>query len=315
MNLKDIPVIGRIFGSASDGEPGALRGLDLTAVSKVNAAKERAADIAKQLGHADSAIATISAIDPSAYIVGGSAPNARFAEAPAISTKPSVGTAIPQPPKPAVAPAPATPQAAKPAAEPIRAAPQGKVLKQGLLEGDKAFLKRLGTHIETQIAQGTLDAHGIRAQQLLTDTTTKLAAGEHAAAKEAYNALMAHQKDGLKLAKQFKTPGFFKKWGTRGVVAGAGIAGLGVAYNLLKRPDISIDKEKIADLNDKIAENEAKLVAMQTMAPQAPMQQAGPVMMTPQGPVMMVPANSNLTQPQYQGPLVNVQNMGMGAPA
>lgn len=108
---------------------------------------------------------------------------------------------------------------------------------------------------------------------------------------------------------------FTKKAGKWGLIGGGVAAVGGLAYAALKPSGRSDNGESIQGLKDQMAENDAKLQAMQTMAPQAPMAPSGPVMMTPQGPVMMVPANNNLTQPQYQGPLVNVQNMGMGAPA
>ncbi|MFO1242691.1 MAG: hypothetical protein U1E36_05760 [Rickettsiales bacterium] len=133
-------------------------------------------------------------------------------------------------------------------------------------------------------------------------------------------------KSGKIVTGPMKFAGKTLKWGGLGVLAaGAGA----LAYNALKPSNRGSD-EALQGLKDQIAENEAKLTAIQTMQPQQPvMQQPIMVAATPQGPVatqyppvMMVPANSNVPATsitsaglQYQGQLIANQGQMMGAPA
>ena len=104
-----------------------------------------------------------------------------------------------------------------------------------------------------------------------------------------------------------------------------------LAYAALKPSERGGSDESLQSLKDQMAENEAKLQAMQAMqAQQQPVMQA-PMMVaaTPQGPVatqyppvMMVPANTNVPATsitgagiQYQGQLAAMPGMGVGAPA
>lgn len=117
--------------------------------------------------------------------------------------------------------------------------------------------------------------------------------------------------------KRWRTTKFFTKPVKWGAIAG-GVAAIGaLAYSALKPSGRGSD-ESLQNLKDQMAENEAKLQAMQSMQGQQPVMQA-PMMMaaTPQGPVanqyppvMMVPANANVPATsitgagvQYQGQL------------